>query len=191
MRIQIRQQNLSITPQGCSILKTANFKQTKQQTMETKFFKDCKTLQEVKQLYRELCKVHHPDKGGDTATMQIINCQYTSAINIIANNGTLSEEQANNEILNAEQYKQAINAILNLEGLQIEICGGWIWVGGNTYQHKTTLKQNGFYFASKKCQWYFRSAEYKTSSKKSHSMDEIRAKYGSQQITGNYQKRIY
>lgn len=158
--------------------------------MQAKFFKDCQTLQEVKKLYRELCKEHHPDKGGDTATMQLINAQYTEAINTIANGGTLTEEEAQSEIINAEAYKQAINAIINLNGIMIEICGGWIWVSGNTYPHKEIFKANGFYFASKKLQWYFRSAEYKTSSKKSHSMEEIRAKYGSQHIKGNYTKAI-
>jgi hypothetical protein len=158
--------------------------------METKFFKDCKTVSEVKQLYRELCKTHHPDKGGDNAIMQIINAQYTQSINIIANGGNLTQEEAQSEIINAEQYKQAINAIINLEGIQIEICGGWIWVSGNTYTHKSILKANGFFFASKKIQWYFRSPEFKTKSHRTHTMDEIRAKYGSQQIKTNYQKAI-
>lgn len=43
---------------------------------------------------------------------------------------------------------EAIN-IINFN-INIEICGSWIWVSGNTYGCKTELKQNGFHWASKK-----------------------------------------
>ena len=50
-----------------------------------KFFNECKTLNEVKFLYRELAKKHHPDKGGELETMQAINNEYAYAIRVIAN----------------------------------------------------------------------------------------------------------
>jgi DnaJ-class molecular chaperone len=40
------------------------------------YFSKCSTVEEVKSLYRTLAKQHHPDLGGDTATMQEINSQY-------------------------------------------------------------------------------------------------------------------
>ncbi len=40
------------------------------------FFTNCKTGEEAKDRYRELCKEHHPDKGGNTETMAEINKQY-------------------------------------------------------------------------------------------------------------------
>lgn len=147
-----------------------------------KYFNNCSTLNEVKSLYRTLAKQHHPDKGGNLATMQEINNEYAFAIRKIASGADLSSEERESEILNAEAYKNAINAIINLEGINIEICGGWIWVTGNTYQHKTVFKENGFYFASKKVAWYFRSAEYKTNNRKKLDLDQIRTKYGSQTI---------
>lgn len=36
------------------------------------------TLPELKQLYRRLAAVHHPDKGGCSQKMQILNKQYAS-----------------------------------------------------------------------------------------------------------------
>lgn len=147
-----------------------------------KFFKDCTTLNDVKSLYRTLAKQFHPDKGGDLATMQAINNEYAYAIRHIASGQDLSTEDIENEILNAEQYKNAINAIINLEGIFIEICGGWIWVTGNTFEHKAIFKSNGFYFASKKIAWYFRSVEYKVNNRTKMTLDEIRTKYGTQQI---------
>ena len=41
-----------------------------------KYFVNCKTLDELKREYRRLASIHHPDVGGDTATMQVINAEY-------------------------------------------------------------------------------------------------------------------
>ena len=156
-----------------------------------RFFKDCKTKEEVKKLYRELAKQYHPDKGGDLVIMQEINKEYSFSISAILKGENLSSEEVHAEILNAEQYSNAINAIINLEGINIEICGGWIWVNGNTFLHKDIFRANGFYFASVKKMWYFRSVEYKTANKKSHTMAEIRNKYGSQSINqGSFNQRF-
>lgn len=155
------------------------------QTTTNKFFTDCKTKEEVKKLYRELAKQYHPDKGGCLVTMQKINNEYTFAIAALLRGENLSHDEVEAEILNAEQYKQAVNAIINLEGIVIEICGGWIWVSGNTYTHKDVFRANGFYFASVKKMWYFRSVEYKTGNHKTRTMEQIRSKYGSQLINSS------
>lgn len=42
------------------------------------WFTQCQTLDEVKAEYRRLCFLHHPDHGGDGATMQAINMAYRS-----------------------------------------------------------------------------------------------------------------
>lgn len=41
-----------------------------------KYFTNCTTLEALKKEYRRLCMVHHPDRGGDTATMAAINEEY-------------------------------------------------------------------------------------------------------------------
>lgn len=155
------------------------------------YFKNCKTLNEVKAMYKTLAKQYHPDiTGTDTnAIMQVINMEYARAIKMAATGSDLSSEEVEAEILNAEAYKNAINAIINLPGIIIELCGGWIWVSGNTYQHRKILSganETGvkFWFASAKKMWYFRSVEYATMNKKKHTMEEIRHKYGSQLISG-------
>lgn len=155
-----------------------------------KFFQDCKTKEDVKKLYRELAKQFHPDKGGDLATMQAINTEYSFSIAKLLRGEDLTSEEREAEILNAEKYKDAINAIVNLQGIIIEICGGWIWVSGETYTNRQIFKDNGFFFAPVKKMWYFRSVEYKTSNKKAKSMDEIRHRYGSQLInSGNFKHK--
>ena len=41
-----------------------------------KYFTNCTTLDELKKEFRRLCMKHHPDRGGDTATMAAINAEY-------------------------------------------------------------------------------------------------------------------
>lgn len=152
------------------------------------YFKSCTTIAEVKAMYKQLAKQYHPDLStfDTTAIMQQINAEYAKAIKLAAKGANLSEEDTEAEILNAEQYKNALNAVINLIGINIELCGGWLWISGNTYQHRDILRTNGFYFASAKKMWYFRSPEYATTNRQKHTIDEIRAKYGSQKISTNY-----
>ncbi|MBS0350771.1 MAG: hypothetical protein JSR33_06240, partial [Proteobacteria bacterium] len=56
------------------------------------------------------------------------------------------EEEANPY---AEILSRALNAIMGCS-LEIEICGAWIWLSGDTRPHKELLKQNGFRWAPKK-----------------------------------------
>ena len=42
----------------------------------TQYFKNCKTLDELKVEYRKLAMQHHPDRGGDLETMKAINVEY-------------------------------------------------------------------------------------------------------------------
>lgn len=41
-----------------------------------KFFSHCTTLDEVRSTYQKLAFKHHPDRGGDTATMQAIKVEF-------------------------------------------------------------------------------------------------------------------
>jgi hypothetical protein len=54
-----------------------------------------------------------------------------------------------------ERIPEAIEKIVTLEGLEIEICGLWVWVGGTTRPHKQELKAAGYSWAPQKEKWYF------------------------------------
>ncbi|MFN0290118.1 J domain-containing protein [Pedobacter helvus] len=156
-----------------------------------KCFNECKTVDEVKATYKKLAKEFHPDLGGDTATMQEINKEYAFASAKAIKGGNLSEEEAENEIRFSEEYRQAIEKIIHLQGITIEIVGYWIWVTGNTFAVKAILKEAGFLFASKKLAWYFRTGEYKVNKGGKKSLDEIRSKYGSEVINGSKASNRY
>lgn len=157
------------------------------------YFQSCHTINEVKAAYRTLAMQYHPDRNSEDTTpiMQQINREYAFAIAKAAKGDTnLSTEDVEAEILNAEEYRKAVDAVINVPGLVIELCGGWLWVSGNTYPVRNSLKEAGFHWASKKAMWYFRTVEYATKSRKSHDMQEIRTKYGSQKINSSSYSRF-
>jgi len=154
-----------------------------------KWFKECETLEEVKALYKKLAKQYHPDLGGDTASMQEINKEYAFATAKAIKGANLSDEEAENEILSSEAYRKAIEQIIHLDGITIELVGYWLWVTGNTYPVRAALKTAGFLFAPKKVAWYFRTAEYKVSQSSGKSLDEIRNKYGSEVLNDEKPKQ--
>lgn len=154
-----------------------------------KFFNDCNTIDEVKKLYKKLAMENHPDRGGDTATMQAINTEYAFACAKLAKGAGLSDEEADTEIRLSEEYRQVIEKIINLPGIVIEIVGNWIWVTGKTRPVKDMLKDAGFYFASKKIAWYYRNEAFKTRGNGA-PLEQIRAKYGSETINKKQQDKV-
>ncbi len=146
-----------------------------------KFFNDCKTVEEVKKLYRQLSKEHHPDSGGDIKIMQEVNTEYAFACAKILKGENLSPEDADKELKLSEEYRHVIEQISHIENINIEIVGNWIWVTGSTKQVKEQLKDAGMRFAPKKLAWYYRSEAFKTKSSNA-TLDEIREKYGSERI---------
>jgi hypothetical protein len=147
--------------------------------MITEYFKNCTSLIEVKKRYKELALMHHPDRGGNTATMQEINAEYES---IIKNPFFSFTEQTQEEQQEFIKYPEIINQIIGLQGIIIELIGNWIWCSGNTYPYRQQLKQIGFYFAPKKTMWYYRPPDYKSSNKSPKTIEYIRNKYGSDVI---------
>jgi len=153
-----------------------------------KFFNDCKTIEEVKATYKKLAKHYHPNCGGDTATMQAINTEYSFACAKILKGENLTTEEAGEKIRLSEEYRKVIEQIIHISGIVIEIVGNWIWVTGNTYPVRTQLKEAGLFFASKKTAWYYRAEEFKTKGGQK-SLEEIKSKYGSETVSRNAQSR--
>ena len=79
-----------------------------------------------------------------------------------------------------QEFIHIINTLIRLNGLEVEICGSWIWVSGNTKEHKEVLKQLGFKFAYKKKAWYYHKDKFRKKSHEELTMDDIRDMFGSQ-----------
>ncbi|MEM9422373.1 MAG: J domain-containing protein [Pseudomonadota bacterium] len=130
----------------------------------------------VKIAYRKAAKTYHPDQNPAGAEMmKVINAAYDVLKGHI---GEIEQEEPENAGY-PEALNEALNSIVGLSGLEIEICGAWVWVGGNTKAHKDVLKESSFKWASKKKRWYLRPENWRSASRGKFSMEDIRDKYGS------------
>jgi len=140
------------------------------------------TLEELKGLYRKLAQQHHPDRGGDTATMQAINAEYDTLflrlkdIHKTKDGETYTARKATTET--ADQFKDLITELMKMEGIEIEIIGCFVWVTGDTKPHRGKLKALNFKWHNKKTAWYLAPDGYRPRSRKEYDLDEIRDMYG-------------
>lgn len=154
-----------------------------------KYFASCKTLDDLKKVYRQLAMKHHPDRGGDEETMKAINNEYEKAFELLKHQQNTAAEDKYKTTEDASEFISIINALLKLDGLQIDLCGRWLWIGGNTRAHKEELKAAGCRWSSQKKLWSWHHAEDGSRYYKGkRTMSEIYQKYGrmSFQAAGEY-----
>ena len=100
---------------------------------------------------------------------------------------TSEEIQQEAKAQQEKDLKALMNTIVQLkqlEGLNIDLLGSWLWIGGNTKANKEALKALGCRWASKKKLWYWHcESETRRHYKKSIPIEEIEAKYGKQTIS--------
>ncbi len=143
-------------------------------------FKGVEGINEAKKIYKTLAKKLHPDVGGDEESFKLLNAIYTDLIE--------HKIYFSNDIKIDIELEKIISLILHFENIVIELVGAWIWVSGDTKEIKEKLKELGFKWASKKKMWYF--GEMKGRNPKEKSLDEIKAKYGSETLKSNEKRKI-
>ena len=144
-----------------------------------KWFKHIKTIEELRKEYKKLLKKYHPDNAnGSIEITQEINAEYDLVFANLskdnnADNNSYSQEED-------EQFRAILNAVINFN-ITIEIIGTWVWCF-DCYAVKDQLKELGFKWANKKKAWVWHADEYTRRYKKDIPLDDIRAKYGSQEV---------
>lgn len=160
------------------------------------------TLNELKQLYRAFALQFHPDHGGNEEAMKAINIEFTRLFAIL-------KDRQNDEAARAhdagnwagystttetpEEFIDIISKLAQIPGLIVELCGCWLWISGETYQHKEALKAAGCKWSKSKKIWYWRHEEdfcrkYRAGAEL--DINEIRDLYGSQIIGRNGANRM-
>lgn len=142
----------------------------------------CNNVDTLKSMYYKYAKVLHPDHGGSKEDFQALQADYDYMFNKVKNihvskdGGTY--EKATKEA--PADFKNIIDNLINIPGLHIDIVGCFIWIGGNTYDCKDTLKLLGFKWSMSKRLWYKSPDGYKKASRKQYTYDDIINKYGVQ-----------
>lgn len=157
-----------------------------------KYFTNCKTAEELKKEYRRLAKQLHPDLGGDTEEFKVMQNEYEIIWERLKNLHTNSEgETYTKETAETpHEFIHIINVLTKLKDVEVEICGSWIWVSGNTREHKEVLKELKFRYAHKKQAWYYHTEPYHKKSKRELTLDEIRDMFGSEKYQSKQEKEL-
>lgn len=156
-----------------------------------KFFENCRTLDELKAEYRRLAMKHHPDRGGDLETMKQINAEHDRVFEILKRQHNETHDEQHQTTETAEEFREILTRLLKLDGLTVELCGAWLWIGGETYRHKAELKAAGCRWSNNKKLWYWRHPEEtRPWHRGTATIGQIRSKYGSQVFTANGEENM-
>ena len=158
-----------------------------------KWFSDCDTAEAGKKRYHQLTKQHHPDNGGNAETMKEINAEYSSwwkrykDVHVSAKGTKYTSEKATTET--AEMFIDIIDKLSRLRDIEVEICGSWIWIAGNTFPYRDQLKTFGCRWSVGKKRWYW-TVEPFIRKKSRMTMDDIRRVYGSEKVHMNHRPEL-
>lgn len=165
------------------------------------YFKNVETLEELRKQYKELLKKYHPDNpNGSTESTQEINAEYDKLFKVLKDRHESKQTNTDGAKADFNNYKydfeadeklrEVLQKIISFANINIEIVGCWLWVDGNTYEYKDTLKALGFKWAREKKKWYFHTEAFRKRSKRKLSMDDIRSYYGSTEVKADDTKRL-
>jgi ribosomal protein L35 len=163
--------------------------------MYTYFTPTPEALEEAKSLYRKLARQYHPDFGGSEETMKALNAEYASFqanFSHSAQRKRQAEAHKEGRKTNADfidlnqvmdELREKVESLLAIStSLEVELCGLWIWVTGDTKPHKDKIKVvPGMRWAREKEAWYF--AAVKSHNREKRTMDEIREMHGSTRVS--------
>lgn len=147
------------------------------------------SFEDIKRGYRKACMLYHPDRNScGLEMMKLVN----EAWGVLQGWDFVESDEVGESVDNVdlgEEMNAALNAVVGL-GLEIEICGSWIWVSGDTKPHKETLKAAGYTWAPIKKMWSWKAAGYKRRFKGQWEMEKIRIVHGSNAVKPQYRTRI-
>lgn len=152
--------------------------------MKRKYFKGIRTLDDLRTAYKKLLRQYHPDNGGSEEICKEINVEYEQVFQEIESGAFFTdyEDAETHETKYSadvdRKVREMINKVVILDGLEIEISGCWIWLSGNTYQHKEAIKAYGFKWSTSHKKWYYKPYESRKP-RRAMKEEDRRAKYGS------------
>jgi hypothetical protein len=148
------------------------------------YFQHCQSVEEAKKHYRELLMQYHPDHAGpegEAITKEII-AQFNAFLKSFMSHSFNSyyQDKEWKPAPGAETpFQEILQKIINLD-CEIEIIGYWIYCF-KSKEIKEQLKELGFWFSGKHKAWIY-SGKPKKNITSRESLDEIRARKGSQKV---------
>lgn len=138
-----------------------------------KYFIGVETIEELKKVYKELAKQLHPDLGGNKEKFQAMNNEYDMLFKDLKN-------KSNKTNKDNDKFKNIINDLIKYNELTIEIIGSWLWISGNTYPLRDTIKKLGLLWSKGRKKWYYTAdvIDHKNTHYKKKTYNQLKNDYG-------------
>lgn len=150
------------------------------------YFDNVSDLESAKKEFRRWCMALHQDRGGTNSDFLAMQKEYMVTLERLERGGKSTAKDTTYEKAAVERYKAVIKALAGLAGLEVHLAGTWLWIGGNTKEHRAALKKAGCRWAPQKALWYYRDGRCRCSrSRGSTPMAKIRIKYGWKKVKGS------
>lgn len=160
------------------------------------YFEACPTIELIKQKYRELALLFHPDRGGNLEAMQAINAQYHELLKAKHNTKAFNSENKEYTYQYDESLEQVIIDMISKvlseklgDDVELLLIGTWLWIVGNTKPVKDKIKALGFKWHETRQVWFFHSGTWKGRGS-NKSLDQIAASYGYKKYTSQLQTKL-
>lgn len=156
-----------------------------------KYFEGLTEEKAIKDRYRKLAKEHHPDRGGCSETMKAVSAQYEEVLTGHYQRTGKSITEIDELLGKDFAVAQKLREIILVDGIDVELCGCWIWLSGKTKEVRDKLKSCGFSWSNTKKMWYWRPGDQKYKRwGKQYSMDDIRLRHGSTSLSARRHEAI-
>ena len=154
------------------------------------YFKDVKTLDEAKSLFRKLSLKLHPDTSGFNSHNTFV--AMLKEFKAVSNKLKFNTGYDADKDFNAEKFYNTVKKFDSLTNIKISFVGSFIWledlVTGSMYKQKEAIKainiegMNNARWARQKKNWYFSPEDYKQKGRSNKSLDEIKTTYGAKEF---------
>jgi hypothetical protein len=148
------------------------------------YFEHCQSVEEAKKCYRELLMQYHPDHAGEEggALSKEIIGQFNTFLNSFMSrsfNSYYEDKEWKPKADAVYPFQEMLKKVIGLD-CEIEIIGYWIYCF-NSKEVREELKALGFWFSGKHKAWIYSGRPKRLRARK-ETLDEIRAKKGSQKV---------